>query len=159
MKTYIGIDNGISGSIAILGNEAQFIKTPIKKELSYTKKKQHISRIDFVKFLDVFTGLNPLNCIVLLERPMVNPTRFKASVSGLRAFEATLIAIEILGFPLQYEDSKKWQGVMLPKGLKGDELKEASLNVGNRLFPQFANIKHPDRDSLLMAEYAKRAQL
>jgi len=161
-KIYVAIDNGISGSIAILGRDEQFFcKTPIKKELSYTKTKQYISRINFSLLLELLRKQleGYTNVLVLLERPIVNPTRFKATVSGLRAFEATLITIEVLNLPFQYEDSKKWQKEMLPSGLKGEELKAASLDVGNRLFPQFSSIKHPDRDSLLMAEYARRKQL
>lgn len=45
---------------------------------------------------------------------------------------------------------------LLPKGCSGEELKKASLDIGNRLFPQFDNIKHPDRDGILIAEYARR---
>ena len=59
-----------------------------------------------------------------------------------------------------YVDSKEWQKVMLPKGVKGsEELKKSSLDIGNRLFPQFEENKHKDRDSLLMAEWARRNNL
>ena len=34
--------------------------------------------------------------LVVLERPMVNPSRFKASKSALRAYEATLIILELI---------------------------------------------------------------
>jgi hypothetical protein len=88
---------------------------------------------------------------------MVNPQRFKASTSALRALEATIIVLEELRLPFQYIDSKEWQKEMLPKGIKGSsELKKASLDIGNRLFPQFKDVKHGDRDGLLMAEYCRR---
>ena len=59
-----------------------------------------------------------------------------------------------------YVDSKDWQKVLLPKGTKGsDELKKASLDIGNRLFPQFADNKHKDRDGILIAEYGRRLNL
>ena len=48
---------------------------------------------------------------------------------------------------------------MLPKGCKGEELKKASLDIGNRLFPSFKTVKHPDRDGLLIAEWARRKGL
>jgi hypothetical protein len=48
---------------------------------------------------------------------------------------------------------------MLPKGVAGEELKKASLDIGNRLFPMFTEFKHPDRDGLLIAEYARRQNL
>ena len=47
-KIYIGIDNGITGSIGIIEkNYYRFLEIPTKKELSYTKAKQYISRISF----------------------------------------------------------------------------------------------------------------
>lgn len=90
---------------------------------------------------------------VYIERPMVNPGRFKATVSALRCLEATLIVLEELNLAYEYEDSKGWQKAMLPAGLKGEELKEASVNVAKRIFPGLA-IK--DGDSLLMAECMRR---
>lgn len=49
--------------------------------------------------------------------------------------------------------------MLLPKGISGEELKKASLDIGGRLFPQFKEYNHPDRDSLLIAEYARRKNL
>lgn len=159
-KWWIGIDNGVSGSIAILDNCGQHIfqKIPTKKELNYTKTKQYITRIDTGKLecIIIDNCYNFDNSIVLLERPMVNPTRFKATTSALRSLEATLIVLERLGLPFQYIDSKQWQKALLPKGLKGTDLKSASWDIGNRLFPQFNTVKHPDRDGLLIAEYCRR---
>ncbi|GAH84395.1 unnamed protein product, partial [marine sediment metagenome] len=99
---------------------------------------------------------------VFIERPYVNPQGFKATASALRCLEATLIAIEALGLSYQYMDSKEWQREMLPLGLKGTaELKKASVDIGCRLFPQYAEQirKHKDGDSLLIAEYARRKGL
>ena len=33
------------------------------------------------------------------------------------------------------------------------------IRIGNRLFPQFSDVKHPDRDGVLIAEYARRMNL
>ncbi|MDA3809620.1 MAG: hypothetical protein PF518_04735 [Spirochaetaceae bacterium] len=50
-KIYIGADNGSSGSLAIIkDDEIIFLKTPVKKQQSYTKKKGNISRLDIMKF-------------------------------------------------------------------------------------------------------------
>jgi len=92
----------------------------------------------------------------LLERPMVNPGRFKATASALRALEATLIVLERLNIPFQYIDSKEWQRHLLPKGIEKDELKKAALDVARRLFP---SVQTKDADSLLIAEYARRMRL
>ena len=154
MKAYIGIDNGVSGTIAILtDNETIFVKTPVKKEQDYTKAKKIITRVDvsaLKELLEPFAN----DAFILLERPLVNPNRFAATASALRCHESELTVIEMLGIPFQFIDSKEWQKALLPKGC--DDTKKASLDIGNRLFPQFREFKHPDRDALLIAEYAKR---
>ena len=163
-KIYVGIDNGVSGTIGWSGYENGNhiygqIKTPIFSEQSYTKTKGNISRIDFRELKCFFENMIKKNQLsVFLERPMVNPTRFQASMSALRALESTLVILEILDIPRQYIDSKEWQKVMLPSGLKGtDQLKKASLSIGKRLFPNISC--KPDADGILIAEYARRKQL
>lgn len=154
----IGIDNGVSGSIAILEEhqEAVFLKTPVNTHLSYTKVKQNISRINTDLLSDILDLDNSEHTFVFLERPMINPARFKASISAARALEATLITLEDLKLPYQYIDSKEWQKVLLPKGLHKEELKIASLDVGKRLFPTIDFKGFKDADGLLIAEYGRR---
>lgn len=158
MKTYIGIDNGVSGTYAIIGEGVQFFaKIPVKTEQDYTKAKKNITRLDYGQFKAILEPYKGGEVIVVMERPMVNPTRFLASASALRCHEAELICIEELCLPLRYIDSKEWQRAMLPHG--ADDLKKASLDIGNRLFPNFKSYKHLDRDSLLIAEYARQKNL
>jgi len=160
-RAYIGIDNGVTGSIAyLLDGTVIFLPTPVFKEQSYTKKKQQITRVDHSELMRVLSPWKPAR--VFLERPFVNPHGFKATVSALRALEATLIIIETIGLSYQYIDSREWQKVMLPVGIKGTaDLKKASLDIGCRLFPeQVEQIqKHKDADSLLIAEWARRLGL
>jgi len=164
-KIYIGIDNGVTGSIGIVSpNGAEFYSTPTFKQLSYTKKVQKISRIDTYELM---TLLNPRNfpdkeIKVLIERPFVNPTGFKATQSAMRALEATLIVLETFKLPYEYIDSKQWQKEMLPAGIKGTAaLKDASSDIGCRLFPTLKREieKQKDADGLLIAEWARRKQL
>jgi len=163
LRTYLGIDNGVSGSVSVIypNGEWHVKKMPVKKELSYTKKKQYISRIiymDLYKLLLVAKRKSKNNIRVFLERPLLNPTMFKASISALRALESTLIAIEEVGLSLEYLDSKQWQKEMLPKGIKGSgELKKASAQIGERLFP--GSIVNGDCDGILIAEWARRKKL
>lgn len=157
MKTYIGIDNGVSGTIgSIYGDYAEFIKVPTKSEQNYTKKKANITRINIKSLMDYLR--NFINPVVIIERPMVNPKRFKATTSALRALEAVIVVLEMMGIPFQYIDSKEWQKELLPSGIKGSpELKKASLDIGCRLFPNFKEEieKHGDADGILMAEYCR----
>jgi hypothetical protein len=132
----------------------------VKKEQNYCKKKDNITRLDANGFADILKQFDAKDVMVVMERPMVNPTRFKATTSALRCFEAELTLIEHFGFPYCYVDSKDWQKVLLPKGIKGaDEQKKASKDIGKRLFPQLADFKHSDFDGLLIAEYARRKNL
>lgn len=164
-KTYIGIDNGVSGGIGLItpAEQVAFVPTPTISQQNYTKTKGNISRLDFEKFWDIMEDqMEYHDCTVLLERPMVNPGRFKATISAVRCLEAQLIVLESLKIPYMYCDSKEWQKALLPSGIKGStELKKASLDIGTRLFPQFTKEikKQKDADALLIAEYARRKGL
>lgn len=162
MRVYIGIDNGISGSVGILECTeddvvAKYFLIPIVEEQDYTKKKQYISRVELDKFCRILSGYKAKDIILRIERPMVNPTRFKASVSALRAHEAMLIGLQMLNFPYEFIDSKQWQKDMLPNGVKGSaELKKLSLQAGRRLFPQLKDRFKGDADGILIAEWIRR---
>jgi hypothetical protein len=167
---YIGIDNGISGSIATISGarRSTFCPVPTKSEQDYTKARKNTTRIDhrsLYRLLKRFVDSVNIECrvVVLLERPMINPGRFTATTSAVRAWESTLIALERLHpMPIKIVvDSKEWQKVMLPQRTSKKELKKMSRQVGCRLFPSLADVvtKHKDADSLLMAEWARRNEL
>lgn len=164
-KSYIGIDNGVTGSLAFVSaTYVCMVQTPVITQQNYTKARGMITRIDYKKLESILSEWsiieNPV--MVVVERPYVNPEGFKATASALRALEATLIAVEGLGFPYQYVDSRVWQRVMLPSGLKGSaNLKSASKDIGLRLFPTMKDVigKQKDSDSLLIAEWARRVTL
>lgn len=154
---YVGVDNGVSGSIGIISNkEVKYLHMPIKKELNYTKVKKWLNRIDIKKLIEILYSLDPGKIYLYLERPMLNPGRLVASISAIRALEATIIVLEDLQLSYQYVDSKGWQKELLPCGLKGKELKEASLQVGKRLFPKIDFKGFDDADGLLIAEFCRR---
>lgn len=165
-RLFIGIDNGVTGTIGLIGEGAPvFIETPVKKEQNYTKKKDIITRIDvraFRKILnDAMEGLRTDEVVVGMERPMFNPERYNATVSAARAFEAELCTIESMELPLVYLDSREWQKALLPQGVSGPELKKASKDVSSRLFPGLAEeiARHGDGDGLLIAEHMRRTGL
>jgi hypothetical protein len=156
-RTFIGIDNGVSGAITILsesGSVKHHFKTPVKNHLNYTKKKAFINRVVFKTMYD-YLLLAGDDTFCMIERPMINPMRFTASVSAMRCLEATEIILESLQIPYQFIDSKEWQKVMLPKGLVKDELKKAADEVAKRLFPKLIVV---NSDSLLIAEYCRRVK-
>lgn len=157
---YVGIDNGVSGSVALVSANAEparLFPTPTFTEQNYTKAKGNISRVDHQQFMELLVDLDVL--IAVVERPMINPARFKASISAARCLESQLIVLEKLQIPYQYVDSKSWQRAMLPH--KTDELKKDSRVMGKRLFPHLSKEidKQEDADALLMAAWAKRERL
>lgn len=167
-KLYIGIDNGTTGSIGWVGENTPpgMILTPTFKEQSYTKAKKIISRIDHRALKGIIgqfiCACLPEDVFVIMERPRINPMQFATSISAARSLEATLCIVEDLMLPHMYCDSRQWQSVLLPKGIKGSpELKKASMDIGCRLFPAQAELitKHKDADGLLIAEWARRAGL
>lgn len=164
---YCGVDNGASGSIAILSPDASpfWAATPVKRCRNYQKTEKHLNRVDAEALFDILhdrvyvpaqqTGIRTL---VLLERPYCNPAGFNASMLAARALEATLVVLDLLHLEYRFVDSKEWQAVMLPKGIIGrDELKKASYEVGKKLFATTKFKK--DADSLLMAQWAKNTKL
>ena len=170
---FIGIDNGTTGSIGIVnpdGSYAFYSPTPTKQEQNYTKTKKVMSRID-IDLLEPL--LKPYQTgYAYLERPMVNPMRFVATVSAVRALEATLIVLEKLKISYEYLDSKKWQHELLPSGIwkvnttasgrevqKADSktLKKASKDVVTRMFANA--VISGDGEGLLIAEYGRRQKL
>lgn len=158
MSIHLGIDNGISGAIGIIKNgNAAWHPMPIKKQLNYTKAKKWINRVDgeaLKAILGPFAvDVGPF--FALIERPMVNPGRFQATMSAIRCLEATLVVLEFLEIPYQYIDSKEWQKTQLPSGLEGPELKEASIQIARRLWPTLQLPKGKDGDALLIARHCQ----
>jgi hypothetical protein len=118
MKVTIAIDNGVSGSICILSASGKLLHygpTPVRKCLNYTKVKEYLNRVDGVALRAILEPYAQGEATVVIERPMLNPLRWKASVSALRCDEATLVVLETLGLSYHYVDSRQWQTPMLPK--------------------------------------------
>lgn len=183
MKYYIAIDNGVTGSVCVINESGSLIiyeQTPTIKCLNYTKKKEFLNRVDGVELMAMLAPYAD-ECSLIIERPMVNPQRWKASVSAIRCDESTLIVLEMLNISYQYVDSREWQVKMLPnrpapparakKGTSDEEkkllkkkrtayqaeTKTLSLAVGKRLFPTIKFKK--DADAALMAEWCRREKL
>ena len=176
MNIYIGWDNGVTGSVGILGNGiAKQFPMPTKSCLNYQKTKvKHITRIDIValrKLLKLETTFDaqyqcadvPITmgsfCKALVERPMISPQRFEATTSALRALEVVLIILEEFDIGYNYVDSKAWQKVLLPN-VTGEQYnrdksiyKKLSLEVGKRMFPSIDF--HKDADGILIAKYCQ----
>ena len=165
MKVWIGIDNGISGSIGYITEKGDwnFAKVPIKLTYSYTKDRQKLNRIDHeslkTMLISIINKSKDNNIICYIEKPYTDPNRYKASISGMRAYESVIVLLEQVGIAYETISSKLWQKEILP-GVKGsNDLKKASLETGKRLFPGIEKIKHSDYDGILIAEWMRRDKL
>ena len=96
--------------------------------------------------------------------PDVAVARFDATLSAIRCFEATLVALEYLGIPYRFIDSREWQSAVLP-GVKGvANLKEAGRDWCRDKYAGFAYrfdealpaCNEPDdADAVCIAHYAR----
>ena len=153
-QTIIGIDNGTTGTIAIyVGKElVNFILTPAFVQQSYTHEINNISRIDVREMVALFSKYS-INSFAVLERPMSDPTRYNSSMIALRAYEATLIALELCGIKSLTIDSKRWQRHYL-KGSSGAGLKHDCAKLAIKLYPQYTELieNHGDADAIFIAK-------
>ena len=157
-----------------------FKKTFSHVDLDYQKDINYIARIDWEKLKDWFNKIikkaktnyirkynkEDIKISVILERPMINADRFKQSKNAARAFESTLMVLEMLELEKNYIiiDSKKWQHYFFGKNTVLIDLKEASKNKGieyltnlneKRYKNELNTIKqHGDADSLLICRWA-----
>lgn len=181
-----GLDNGATGTISCLipynkdNIKIYFEKTFHNIELDYQKDINYIARIDWEKLRDWFNKIiktakrnyikkynkNDIKISVILERPMINADRFKQSKNAARAFESTLMVLEMLGLDKNYIiiDSKKWQHYFFGNNTVLIDLKESSMNKGIEYLKKLSEKKyknelniikqHGDADSLLICKWA-----
>lgn len=167
-KTFIGIDNGVTGSIGRVSrgydSEPVYVPTPTKRDIRGGRK------IDWYNLEEViFNLLQPVrggDVWFILERPFKNPGMFSTSIKAECAHCNTVQAIEAVTdkygnlFSKMYITTikpKDWQNELLGKNLTSAQLKERSKELGISLFPELKNAitKQKDADGLLIAYHAK----
>lgn len=173
-----GLDNGATGTICAIIPQYKyldFIQTPSKVTLDYPKEITYINRVN-INELTKFIKKNikvakkfykqSIKIIVVMQRPMVNPQRFKQSGHALRAFEATIITLQNLEIDYIIIDSKKWQHYFFGKNTLILDLKFQSMRKGLEILNNYKlkvkekklmqNIikKHGDADGMLICQFA-----
>ena len=178
IQLVIGLDNGATGTICAIIPQFKyldFIQTPSIISLDYPKDIQYINRVDTEKITKWIKKnikkakkfyKTEIKSIIIMQRPMVNPQRFKQSGHALRAFEATIIALQKLKLDYVIIDSKKWQHYFFGKNtmlldLKAQSMKKGLQNLNNYQIKkknkeQMSDIikKHGDADGMLICQFA-----
>lgn len=161
MRVTIGIDNGSSGSIGILGPDgATFEAVPTQDYLHYGKKGSIGQRLDRKALAALISGridrgiAERHQARVYVERPFSGKF-INAVVPAHRFFEATIITLEDLSLGYEVVDSREWQTEVLGNVRGSPLLKKASKLRGVQLYPQLeAAIKSQgDADGLLIAHH------
>ncbi len=170
----IGIDNGTTGTMCSWILESgliDFIETPSKRELNYQKEINYIDRLDHNNFKDWIKNQiksaelvykDKIKVIIILERPMVNPKRFDASLMAVRTYESTLVILQQMNLNYIVIDSKQWQHYFFGKETTFIDLKFESLKKGLEVVNEYENLdniknlieKHGDADALLITKFA-----
>lgn len=160
----IGIDNGASGSIGIVGRgRVTYVPIPTKEYLHYGKAGKISERLDRAALELLLTQelnlrghdfQNTSDIRIFIERPFSGKF-INAVVPAHRFFEATIIVMEDLELGYEVVDSGKWQAAVLGDVHGSAELKKASKLRGVQLYPSLADVitKHKDADGLLIARY------
>lgn len=177
-KVIVGIDNGASGTVAILvdGRPIHFGSVPTVPYLHYGKRGSMGQRLDRSALRATLGSLrydsaNPQErwpdahpehprtatspfVQVFVERPFSG--RFmNAVLPAHRFFEATIITLEDLGLGYEVVDSGTWQKPTLGNVKGSANLKLASKLRGIQLYPEWSTViaKHGDADGLLIAHH------
>jgi hypothetical protein len=157
----LGIDNGVTGSLAIIGpSHAAMTSTPTR-DATMGRAGKIIRRVDTVELIQWIKNAMPVDNMATvqayIERPFTGSAMMiNTTVLAARAFEATVIALEQLGIGYEVVDSRDWQKPMLPGVTGRENLKRASKAKGIQLYPALKPYIEQvgDADSLLIARWA-----
>lgn len=149
MKTFIGIDPGQSGAIAIISRDIQIIDCPP-------------TVAEMAAILRLYDGYDT-KAIIEKVNPFYKSSAKSAFTFGGNFF-AWQMALACFRIPYDFVTPRKWQKVMFDSAKKLDDTKEQSFERATRLFPNLGiELKTPRGrildgrcDALLIAEYLRR---
>lgn len=160
MNTYMGIDPGLDGAIAIytpdggLKNSLQVFDIPTH-EITVNRKKKR--RIDLYGLVFYFGGMNIQPEKVVIEDPNSYPEQGVTSAFnfGFNCGVAQMV-VAASGFPMTLVKPNVWKRQM---GLTKD--KDASRRLASQLFPQFVHLWSRKKDdgraeAALLAYYGSK---
>jgi len=128
---YIGVDNGVSGTIGIYGDSViEVYKVPVRKGCSDYSANHSITRVDVDSLRGIMCRYTGGDVKVILEYPYFNMKNIRTTFVAGRCLEAELIVLEGLGLEYSFVSARVWQSDLFP-GIRGRlELKRRSLMFG-----------------------------
>ena len=159
-KTFIGIDIGLDGALAVLekGNITHLKVMPTFKS---TKARREYNAQEIYSFLLMFKDKNPF---VIFERTHAMPQIGVVQSYGLGKGTGIIIGlITALGYPYQIVHAKTWQKEMF-RDINSKDTKQASKIIAQRLFPkesflatERSKVMHSGlTDAVLLCSYGER---
>lgn len=158
-KVTIGIDNGVTGSIGIIGPDGTIFEPMPTKQALAGKSGKVFKRIDHGKLDDILHAIDCTSGVqahAYVERAFTGSAMMiNTSLLSARSHEAVLIVLEQAGIGYTVVDSKEWQKAILGNVKGSAELKAASRIRGEQLYPALVKevIDKGDADGLLIARY------
>ena len=154
----IGIDNGTTGSIAILGPDSAIFETMPTMRVNEGREGKMITRIDHKELAALLRLHIPVmaRAHAYVEKSFTGSAMMiNTSLLAARSYEAVIIVLEQLGIGYHRIASSDWQKPVLGAVKGRENLKAASLSRGVQYYPQLAAaIKaHGDADGLLIAHH------
>ena len=159
MTTYIGIDPGFKGAIAVIKTNDTIRVVDVPAGVIGKAKKEYF----IPQMVEILQGLMDQeakgNCVVAIEKVHSMPHQGRASCFTFgKGFGIWLGILTALGLPYDEVTPQRWQGVVMDGGQRG---KDASRMRAMALFPGLAEqlkLKSHDgrADALLIAEWRKR---
>lgn len=142
-KTYIGIDPGATGAIAVIAHDTVIV-------------------LDFENpgIVPYLKNLHPPQCKAVIEKVSAMPGQGVSSTFKFGVNFGTWIGrLEALRIPFDFVTPQKWKKTMFDSMPKADQ-KAMSVNRALRIFPQMVGLlkrkkDHNRAEALLLAEYAR----
>ncbi|MCU0570494.1 MAG: hypothetical protein MUF49_28465 [Oculatellaceae cyanobacterium Prado106] len=154
MKTYIGIDPGVSGAIAILSDSGVTFHDMPTLEV---KKKQTLDYAGLAAILRPFAGGGAFAAVELVG---AMPGQGVSSMFKFgQTYGAVLGTLASLEIPYELIAPPVWKRAYRLVGCEKDESRAAALRLFSQCAADLKLKKHHGRaDALLMAEYLRRQE-
>lgn len=166
-KTYIGIDPGENGAIAMINEYGYSLS--IKINGATDRDLWNV----ISKFENHGDGSPPVNTFACIELQTPRPTNIPDGKGGWRQtilastcilygrFQQAVAFLIAAGIPFEIVPPKRWQqGLNIPakpKGMKDPQWKNVLKSKAQQLFPE-EKVTLANADALLLAEYCRRKQ-